>query len=257
MDRQVGGGTPSPGPPIARLVLTLPPRSPRRQGHFSPRRHPNQVSYPRNIPLWRCLTPATGRANWPAAGGRSHSWLCCAGIAEAQHGSPCGEHRTSRVELPVAKLLRTGPCSPPLMPTLAGPCSRMPTLAGPCSSYATHMQGRVPPLISHSHRAGFSLVPHTCGTMLPLSHTLAGPCSPFATHLQDRVPLMSHTCRAVFPLCHTLAGPCSPYATHLRGRVPLMPLTSKAVFLCHTLTGPSCQVARTKLSLHFFIPLGI
>ena len=246
-----------PRPPIARPVPTIPPRSPCHQGHFSPWWHPNQVSYPRNILLWRCLTPAAGRANRAVAGGHSPSWLCCAGIAEAQCGSPCGEHRTSRVKLPVAGLLWTGPCSS-LMSTLAGPCSRMPTLAGPCSSYATHVQGRVPPppLMSHSHRAVFSLVPHTCGAVLPLSHTLTGLCSPYAAHLQGRVSIMPHNCGAVFPLCCTLAGLCSPYPTHLRGRVPPMPHTCGAVFpLCHSLvrlcsyathTGPSCQVARTK-----------
>ena len=165
----------------------------------------------------------------PARGGHSSSWLCCTWIAQVQCGFPCDGHKTSGVKLPIAELLWTGSCSPlcdtcravfPLYHTRPGPCFPLwHCLAGPCFSYATHLRGRVP------------LMPHTCGAMFPSCH-----------HLQGHVPLMPHTCGPVFPLCHTLVS-----------RIPLMPLTSKVVFppLCHTLAGPSCQVARTKLTLHF------
>ena len=165
----------------------------------------------------------------PARGGHSSSWLCCTWIAQVQCGFPCDGHKTSGVKLPIAELLWTGSYSPlcdtcravfPLYHTRPGPCFPLwHRLAGPCFSYATHLRGRVP------------LMPHTCGAMFPSCH-----------HLQGHVPLMPHTCGPVFPLCHTLVS-----------RIPLMPLTSKVVFppLCHTLAGPSCQVARTKLTLHF------
>ena len=144
----------------------------------------------------RCLTPAAGRVNRPAAAGHIPSWLCCTSIAQA--------HKTSRVKLPNTELLWTGAC-----PFYANTCRAV-------FPVCQHSQGRVP-LIPHTCRAVFPLMPPSRRVVIPLCHTLAGPCSPYATHLQGRVPLMPLTSKAVFP----------PYATHSQGRAAKLPEQSE------------------------------
>ena len=131
-------------------------------------------------------------------------------------------YNASRAELPIAKHLWTGPCSP----------------------FAIHLQGHVP-LLPHTFRAVFPLCHSLTGPCSPLSHAPTGPCFPYATCLQGRGPHMPFTHRAVFPLI-----PC----TH-RAVFSLMPLTRRSVspLIPHSRRAelPNCQ-NRVKPSLIYF-----
>ena len=143
-----------------------------------------------------CLTPTAGHANQPAAGGHSPSWLCCARIAQAQRGFPCGGHKTSSVKLPVTELLWSGPC-PIYANTYRAVFPVCQHLQGCAPLYHTCVsQCSPPPHMPPSRRAVF-----------PLRHTLPGLCSPYATLLQGHVPLMPHTRGAELPICQNEVKP--------------------------------------------------
>ena len=149
MDRLPRGSTPRPDPPAS---VSTSPGSLLTTAASQPGKLPSSSW---SILLVRRLTPTAGCANRPAASG--HSPAGCVVLVKRKHSVvvPVAGHNASRAELPIAKHLWTGPCSP----------------------YAIHSQGQVPPM------------PHTCRGVFPICQTLAGACSPYAIHSQSRVPL--------------------------------------------------------------------